>query len=110
MTRRRMLDCDMALTLRLTNTGRGSEHYDVHSGAVRIGTIYHTGTRPDGKQWFWGINGVLHGPLVFNGFAMSLDDAQRELADSWRKWLAAAKLAELEAPVAREDGKGGLKE
>jgi hypothetical protein len=53
-----------------------------------------------------GKNGVLHGPLVFNGFAMSLDDAQRELADSWRKWLAAAKLAELEAPVAREDGKG----
>jgi hypothetical protein len=39
----------MALTLRLTHTGRGSEHYQVHSGEVRIGTVYHTDTRPDGK-------------------------------------------------------------
>ena len=69
-----------ALTLRPTLSDHCSKHYQVHSGEVRIGTIYHTRTRPDGKEWFWGINGVLHGPLVFNGFAMTLDDARCELA------------------------------
>ena len=65
-----MVERYIALTPRPTHSDRCSEHYQVHSGEVRIGTIYHTRTRPDGKEWFWGINGVLHGPLVFNGFAM----------------------------------------
>jgi len=100
-----MVERYIALTLRPTHSDRRSEHYQVYSGEVRIGTIYHTRTRPDGKEWFWGINGVLHGPLVFNGFAMTLDDARRELADNWARWLAAAKLSELEAAVTRDDAK-----
>jgi hypothetical protein len=86
----------MALILRRTYPESDSEHYDVMSGEVRISRIYRTHTDPDGNEWFWGVNGVLTGPIQFNGFARTLDDAKTEVGTNWRKWLAAAKLAEIE--------------
>jgi hypothetical protein len=91
----------VALTLRPTYPGTDKEHYSVHSGDVHLGTIYRRRTQPE--EWFWGIHGVLHGPLVFNGRAMTREDAKRQMDDGWRRWLAAAHLAELEAPLVDSD-------
>jgi hypothetical protein len=61
---------------------------------VRIGTIYRTQQHPGGNEWMWFLNGITNGPVRFNGFAVTLDDAKAEFAASWRAWLKAAGLSE----------------
>jgi hypothetical protein len=48
----------------------------------------------------WFLNGVQKGPVRFNGFAVTLDDAKAEFAASWRGWLKAARLTE-DTPTAQ---------
>jgi hypothetical protein len=63
--------------------GDGAEHFQVYSGAVRVGTIYRTHQHPGGNEWMWFLNGVQNGPGPFNGFVRTLDDAKAEFAASW---------------------------
>ena len=90
----------MSLTLRPTYAD-SDQHYSAFSGDVSIGVIYRTPSHPDGAQWYWGLNGVHNGPVQFNGFVKTLDEAKAELRKSWEAWLTAAKLAELEPPQKR---------
>jgi hypothetical protein len=62
------------------------DHFQVYSG-VRIGTIYCTHQHPGGNEWMWFLNGFTNGPVRFNGFAVTLDDAKAEFAASWHAWL-----------------------
>jgi hypothetical protein len=85
--------------LKLRHEGSdSSDHFQVYSGTVRVGTIYKTSSNPAGNQWFWGLNGVQNGPGPFNGFVRTLEDA--EFAASWGAWLQAAGLNE-DAPTAQ---------
>jgi hypothetical protein len=54
----------------------GSEHFQVYTGQVRIGTIYKTSSNPAGNRWYWGLNGVQNGPGPFNRFVRTLEDAK----------------------------------
>jgi hypothetical protein len=65
--------------------GDGADHFQVYSGAVRVGTIYKTSGNPSGNKWFWGLNGVQNGPGPFNGFVRTLEDAKAEFAASWAR-------------------------
>ena len=60
----------------------------------RRGTIYRTHQYPGGNEWMWFLNGITNGPVRFNGFAVTLDDAKAEFAASWRAWLKPAGLSE----------------
>jgi hypothetical protein len=59
--------------------GDGADHFQVYSGAVRVGTIYKTSGNPAGNKWFWGLNGVQNGPGPFNGFVRTFEDAKVDL-------------------------------
>jgi hypothetical protein len=80
--------------------GDGAEHFQVYSGAVRVGTIYRTHQHPGGNEWMWFLNGVQNGPGPFNGFVRTLDDAKAEFAAAWGAWLKAAGLNE-DTPTAQ---------
>ena len=91
-----------AMTLKLRRDS--PDHFQVYSGEVRIGTIYRTHQHPGGNEWMWFLNGITNGPVRFNGFAVTLDDAKAEFAASWRAWLKAAGLSE-DTPTAQlKDG------
>ena len=81
----------------------GSEHFQVYTGQVRIGTIYKSSGNPTGNRWYWGLNGVDNGPGPFNGFVRTLEDAKAKFAASWGAWLKAAGLNE-DTPTAQLKG------
>jgi hypothetical protein len=76
------------------------DHFQVYTGAVRIGTIYKTSGNPSGNSWYWGLNRVQNGPGPFNGFVRTLEDAKAELAAFRGAWLKAAWLNE-DTPTAQ---------
>ena len=83
------------------------DHFQVYTGAVRIGTIYKTRGNPSGNSWFWGLNGVQNGPGPFNGFVLTLEEAKAAFAASWCGWLKAADLSENTATAQLKDSDSG---
>lgn len=76
----------------------GPDHYLVFSGGLIVGTIRQEEAGQQKGKWFWSISGVNAGPAVMaiSGHCDTLDEAKTELAISFRKWLAWAKLAEMD--------------
>ena len=88
--------------------GDGADHFQVYSGAVRVGTIYRTLQHPDGgNEWMWFLNGVQNGPGPFNGFVRMLEDVKTEFAQSWGAWVKAAGLTETVATAQLKDSDSG---
>jgi len=69
--------------------GRPCTDYDVVSVTTRwlVGRIFTTCT-PNGDRWRWSITGDIMPGMMSSNFADTLDDAKRELAAAWRRWLA----------------------
>jgi hypothetical protein len=65
-----------------------AQTFQVYTREVRVHTIYRAKAPPGGKEWFWSLNGVSKGPVQFNGFVPSLDEAKMEFVASWRDWLS----------------------
>ena len=86
----------MGLTLRPPDKDRGD--YTLFSGEFAVGQIYEERGAPADLKWFWAITGIFGAPadMRMDGHAPSLELAQAQLAESWRKWLVWAKLAEIE--------------
>jgi hypothetical protein len=64
--------------------------YDVISVTTQwlVGRIFKVNT-PQGDRWQWAITGDTVVPRVPSlGFADTLDDAKRDFAATWRRWLA----------------------
>jgi hypothetical protein len=57
----------------------------------------NSAARPRDLQWFWAITGIFGTPadMRMDGHAPTLESAQIGLGDTWRKWLAWAKLTEI---------------
>jgi hypothetical protein len=91
----------MGLTLRPPGLGAADKDrsdYTLFSGEFAVGRIYEERGAPADLKWFWAITGIFGTPadMRMDGHAPSLELAQAQLAESWRKWLAWAKLAEIE--------------
>ena len=84
-----------ALALRWTTTAATTPLF---SGEFAVGRIYEERGAPAHLQWFWAITGIFGMPadMPMDGHAPTLESAQAQLGESWRKWLAWAKLAEIE--------------
>ena len=90
----------MPLTLRpnITSASRQFDHL-VMSGELCVGRIYkrEPANSPE-TQWLWAINGVQPAGsdvMRLAGMSKSLDEAQTQLTENWRKWLAWANLQEV---------------
>ena len=92
----------MGLTLRPAGLGTPADKdrsdYTFFSGEFAVGRIYEERGAPANLKWFWTITGIFGTPadMRMDGHAPSLELAQAQLAESWRKWLVWAKLAEIE--------------
>ena len=90
----------MGLALRPTGldapAGKDRSDYTLFSGEFAVGRIYEE--RGADLQWFWAITGFFGTPadMRMDGHASTLESAQAQLGESWRKWLAWAKLAAIE--------------
>jgi hypothetical protein len=91
----------MGLTLRPTGLGSAADTdrrgYTVFSGEFAVGRIYEERGAPADLQWFWAITGIFGTPadMRMDGHAPTLESAEIELGETWRKWLAWAKLTEI---------------
>jgi hypothetical protein len=92
----------MGLTLRPTGLGSAVDKdrrgYTVFSGVSAVGRIYEERGAPADLQWFWAITGIFGTPphMRMDGHAPTLESAKAQLGENWRKWLAWAKLTEIE--------------
>jgi len=92
----------MGLALRPTGLNPSADKdrsdYTLFSGEFAVGRIYEERGAPADLQWFWAITGIFGTPagMRMDGHAPTLESAQAQLGESWRKWLAWAKLAEIE--------------
>jgi hypothetical protein len=92
----------MGLTIRPTGLSspvdKDWRDYTVFSGEFAVGRIYEERGAPADLQWFWAITGIFGMPpdLRMNGHAPTLESAKARLGENWRKWLAWAKLTEIE--------------
>ena len=92
----------MGLTLRPPGLGppadKDRSDYTLFSGEFAVGRIYEERGAPADLKWFWAITGIFGTPadMRMDGHAPTLELAQAQLAESWRKWLVWAKLAEVE--------------
>ena len=92
----------MGLTLRPPGLGppadKDRSDYTLFSGEFAVGRIYEERGAPADLQWFWAITGIFGTPadMRMDGHASTLESAQAQLGESWRKWLAWAKLAEIQ--------------
>jgi len=75
--------------------GSSDDHF-VMSGKLCVGRIYKRGAA-SAAQWLWAINGVQQSgrDMRTAGTTASLEQAQAELHENWAKWLAWAKLQEI---------------
>src|SRR5215510_3188734 len=76
----------MGLTLRPTGIGsaadKGCTDYTLFSGEFAVGRIYEERGAP--------------ADMRMDGHAPTLESAEAQLGENWRKWLAWAKLTEIE--------------
>jgi hypothetical protein len=92
----------MGLTLRPTSLGAPADtdrsDYTLFSGEFAVGLIYEECGAPADLRWFWAITGIFGAPasMRMDGHAPTLAAAQAQLGENWRKWLAWAKLTEIE--------------
>jgi len=92
----------MGLTLRPTGIGsaadKGCTDYTLFSGEFAVGRIYEERGAPADLKWFWAITGIFGTPadMRMDGHAPTLESAEAQLGENWRKWLAWAKLTEIE--------------
>ena len=63
-----------------------------------VGRLYEESEAPRQLRWYWTINGVRAGRSIMrtDGRAATLDEAKVQLTENWRKWLAWARLTEIE--------------
>lgn len=73
----------------------------VYSGGLSVGRLYRITAGPQRGRWYWAINGVHAGAGVMRitGRADTLEQAKTALAENWRRWLAWARLRELETRI-----------
>jgi hypothetical protein len=87
----------MPLTIR--HEGRNPEigPHHVYCGDVLIGIILHHAEYPRPPRWTWTLNGLnsIATGMHQNGRVDSYEEAKREIARQWRKWVDAAKLREV---------------
>jgi hypothetical protein len=92
----------MTLKLRPAGLSRPVDHdqkdYVVMSGDFVVGRIYEDRHVRKELRWFWAINGVRAGSSVMqkDGRTPTIEEAKAHLADNWRRWLAWAKLHEID--------------
>ena len=92
----------MPLTMRPTGLSspvdKDRKDNTVYSGEWAMGRIYEESGAREELRWFWSLHGILGKPLDMraDGRAPTLDAAKAEFEASWRKWLAWAKLGELQ--------------
>lgn len=92
----------MGLALRPTGLDPSADQdrsdYTFFSGEFAVGRIYEERGAPADLKWFWAITGIFGTPadMRMDGHASTLESAQAQLGESWRKWLAWAKLAEIQ--------------
>ena len=69
--------------------GRSCTDYDVVSVTIQwlVGRIYPT-HMPQGDRWRWAITGDIISNMPSDGCAETLQDAKRDFAAAWRRWLA----------------------
>ena len=74
------------------------KHFEVLSGDFLLGRIYEEANAPKHLRWYWNINGIQATRFITRteGQAATFDTAKAELIQNWQKWLACAKLRELE--------------
>jgi len=92
----------MGLTFRPTGLGSPADKdrsdYTVFSGEFAVGRIHEVRGAPADVQWFWAITGIFGTPadMRMDGHAPTRESAEAQLGESWRTWLAWAKLTEIE--------------
>ena len=75
------------------------DDYHVFYSALRVGQIYRRKSALRAEaQWLWVLNGVAESTegLALSGVTASLDEAMAALNERWAKWLAWARLAEID--------------
>jgi hypothetical protein len=85
----------MSLTFRRIES---QNDFEVSSGGFIVGTIYEESAASERIRWYWTINGVRAGRSIMrtDGRVATLDGAKEQLTENLRKWLAWAKLEEIE--------------
>jgi hypothetical protein len=93
----------MPLVLRSASIYRPSGHwgedvYDIVLGGLVIGRLVQEGVGR-GQQWRWYVHGIVApatGNVRLSGHAADLEQAKAAIAHNWEKWLALAKLKEID--------------
>ena len=87
----------MSLNFRLIGS-QSTNDFEVSSGDFPVGRLYEESEAPRQLRWYWTINGVRAGRSIMrtDGRAATLDEAKVQLTENWRKWLAWARLTEIE--------------
>ena len=69
--------------------GRPCEDYDVVSVSVQwlVGRIYKA-QMAEGQQWRWSVTSLFMEGMPSSGYTETMEDAKREFATAWRRWLA----------------------
>ena len=77
-----------------------NEHLVIMSGDTLIGLLKKQTGGTISDRWAWSITCVLSDPgeSPRNGWAATRDEAQQQLADAWRAWLARTGLQETWTP------------
>lgn len=88
---------------------RDEPDFVVLSGGLVVGRIYRIHAGPQHGRWFWTVSGVHAAPAVMrlSDRVDTLEAAKAELAANWRKWLAWARLKEIDDSAARRGGGAG---
>ena len=88
----------MSLNFRLIAGSQSTDDFEVSSGGFAVGRLYEESEAPRQLRWYWTINGVRAGRSIMrtDSRAATLDVAKVQLTENRRKWLAWARLTEIE--------------
>jgi hypothetical protein len=74
------------------------DDFDIVSGGLVIGTLVQEGVGRE-QRWRWFVYGIVApatGNVRLSGHAADLEQAKAAIAENWQKWLALARLKEIE--------------